>query len=563
MEAFLVADLFRQIEKIAKKESGNNLQTINDLFYLCKNTIDEGNVKLGLQYCKRFKELLGDFIKNETNIHKNELYEKIFDVLVVESRYSFDSYFQALEYNRPLQEQFYLPRRNTLMKHGVIQALDDLLINDKIDELFLSMPVRVGKSTLAVFVITWLAGYESNSTNLYCSNSGILAQTFYAGVHTILSDSFTYNWQKIFKNVKFDKNSMCNSKDTWLDTGKNKRFHTFTARSIDGSLNGAVDCDRLQIGDDFVNGIEEALNLLRLQSLWRKVESDYMSRGKQRTKKWWIGTRWSLYDPIGIRLESVGENNPRVRNIVIPALDENDHSNFDYLYGVGFNDDYYKARRKSYQDNDDMASWNAVYQGKPIERDGLLFSPSQIKTFNGILPSGEPTRKFAYVDVGWGGGDYTSMPIIYKYDNVLYCVDVVFDNGDKKITQPKVANMITRYGLGSVRFEKNNGGEGYKDDIERVLKDIGYKVNLTTAYATNQKSKEIKIFEHAPSIRDIYFLDSDKRSDEYRRFMDCLCSFTIKGKNKNDDAPDSLAGAVDMDNEIVQKVAIEVFQRLF
>lgn len=558
-----MADLFRQIEKIAKKESGNNLQTINDLFYLCKNTIDEGNVKLGLQYCKRFKELLGDFIKNETNIHKNELYEKIFDVLVVESRYSFDSYFQALEYNRPLQEQFYLPRRNTLMKHGVIQALDDLLINDKIDELFLSMPVRVGKSTLAVFVITWLAGYESNSTNLYCSNSGILAQTFYAGVHTILSDSFTYNWQKIFKNVKFDKNSMCNSKDTWLDTGKNKRFHTFTARSIDGSLNGAVDCDRLQIGDDFVNGIEEALNLLRLQSLWRKVESDYMSRGKQRTKKWWIGTRWSLYDPIGIRLESVGENNPRVRNIVIPALDENDHSNFDYLYGVGFNDDYYKARRKSYQDNDDMASWNAVYQGKPIERDGLLFSPSQIKTFNGILPSGEPTRKFAYVDVGWGGGDYTSMPIIYKYDNVLYCVDVVFDNGDKKITQPKVANMITRYGLGSVRFEKNNGGEGYKDDIERVLKDIGYKVNLTTAYATNQKSKEIKIFEHAPSIRDIYFLDSDKRSDEYRRFMDCLCSFTIKGKNKNDDAPDSLAGAVDMDNEIVQKVAIEVFQRLF
>ena len=558
-----MADIFREIEKIAKKESGNNLQTINDLFYLCKNTIDEGNVKLGLQYCKDFKKLLGVLINNETNTHKNALYNKIFDVLVIESRYSFDSYFQALEYNRPVEAQFYLPRRNTLMKHGVIQALDDLLINDKIDELFLSMPPRVGKSTLAVFVITWVIGFESERTNLYCSNSGVLAQTFYAGVHAILCDEFTYNWHKIFPNTKFDKNSMCNSKDTWLDTGKNKRFHSLTARSIDGSLNGACDADRLMIGDDFVNGIEEALNLLRLQALWRKVASDYLSRGKQKTKKWWIGTRWSLYDPIGIRLDSLGDNNPRVRNIVIPALDENDHSNFCYLYDVGLDDNFYKSTRKGYENNDDMASWNAIYQGKPIERDGLLFNPSQIKTYNGVLPSGEPTRKFAFVDVGWGGGDYTAMPIVYKYDNVLYVVDVIFDNNDKKITQPKVANAIIKHGLGSVRFEKNNGGEGYKDDIERVLKDMGIKVNLTTALASNQKSKEIKIFEHAPSIRDMYFLDNDKRSDEYRRFMDCLCSFTIKGKNKNDDAPDSLAGVIDMDNEIVQKVSIEVFQRLF
>ena len=222
---------FNQLKKIAKKESGNNLQTIEDIFYYCKNLIEEGNVKSGLQCCKDFKQLLGDFIHNETNKVKSELDEYVFNVLVLESKYSFDSYFQALEFNRPIQDQFYMPRRNTLMKHGVIQALEDLLINDTIDELFLSMPPRVGKTTLAVFVVTWLIGFEDERTNLYCGNSGV-SDPFYSEVYSILTDDFTYNWQKIFKNTFFDKGSMCNAKQTCLDTGRRKRYHSFTARSI-------------------------------------------------------------------------------------------------------------------------------------------------------------------------------------------------------------------------------------------------------------------------------------------------------------------------------------------
>ena len=127
--------LFDSIVKIIKKESGNNLQTINDLFYLCKNTINEDK-ELGLAYCKRFKKVANDLMNNETCLNKKTIYNKIFDILVLETPYSLDSYFQALEWNRPIKEQFYLPRRNTLMKHGVIQALEDLVINDKLDELF-------------------------------------------------------------------------------------------------------------------------------------------------------------------------------------------------------------------------------------------------------------------------------------------------------------------------------------------------------------------------------------------------------------------------------------------
>lgn len=558
-----MTELFKTIVKEIKKSSGNNLQAVNDLFYFCKNTIDEGHVKEGLQFCKDFKTLLGDCIKNETNKHQEELYNKIFDVLVVESRYSFDSYFQALEFNRPIKEQFYLPRRNTLIKHGVIQALEDLIINDKLDELFLSMPPRVGKTTLSLFIISWLVGYKSDFANLYVSNGGGVTEPFYQGVLSILSDDYTYCWKKIFPNVKFAKQEMCNAKATYLDTGRKKRYHSFTARSIDGALNGACDCNGLLIADDLVTGIQEALSLERLRSLWLKVSTDMLSRPKEFAKILWIGTRWSVNDPIGIRLESAELETRRSMNIVIPALDENGESNFYYLYNVGYSTKFYKAKQRSYEDNDDTASWSAVYQGQPIEREGMLFNPSQLNTFNGMLPQGEPTRKFAYVDVGWGGGDYTAMPIVYQYDNDLFCVDWVFDSGNKKITQPRIVDMIIKHQLTSVKFEKNNGGEGYRDDVGRMLKEKGVKVNLLTGLATNQMSKETKIFEHAPSIRDIYFLQEDMRNEDYRKAMENLSAFTIRGKNKHDDAPDALAGIIDMTNDIVQKNRVQVFQRPF
>lgn len=54
----------------------------------------------------------------------------------------FDSYLIYLEWNRKPEERFYLPRRRIMRR--VANALQQL-VDDKLDELFLSMPPRVGK----------------------------------------------------------------------------------------------------------------------------------------------------------------------------------------------------------------------------------------------------------------------------------------------------------------------------------------------------------------------------------------------------------------------------------
>lgn len=70
-----------------------------------------------------------------------------------------------------------------------------------------------------------------------------------------------------------------------------------------GTLNGACDCSGYLISDDLIGGIEEALNKDRLMNAWSKVTNNLIPRTKQSAKKIWIGTRWSLIDPAGLRMD--------------------------------------------------------------------------------------------------------------------------------------------------------------------------------------------------------------------------------------------------------------------
>ena len=186
-----------------------------------------------------------------------------------------------------------------------------------------------------------------------------------------------------------------------------------------------------------------------------------------------------------------------------------------------------------------------------------------MKYYNGVLPGEKPVRICSVVDVAWGGGDNVSMPVAYCYeDGSVYIHDVVYNPGEKKITQPLVAKKIVMNNVGDVDFEKNNGGGEYKEGVEKELNNIGYKCVMTQHNAPTNKAKELRIFQQAPEIREFYFLESGKRSKEYSMFMNDLFSFKVMGKNKHDDAPDSLARLSEKihDNATAQ---LKIFTRPF
>lgn len=518
----------------ALKKRGDNFKIVNSCFELCRLETNELSIKKSSELIKKA------VVKNIRNgAQWYELYRK---VLLFRSPYFFDDYLIYLEINRSPEERFYQPRRKVLKV--VVDALQKMA-DDELDELFVSMPPRVGKTSLLMFFITWIIGRDGELTNLYSAFSDTITSAMYSGVLEVINDSYTYNWKEIFNNSGI---ANTDAKKETIDINRKKRYPSLTCRSLYGTLNGACDCKGYLISDDLIGGIEEALNKDRMIGAWSKVSNNLIPRAKQTAKKIWIGTRWSLIDPAGLRMDFLQNDKEgkkvRFKIINLPALNKNDESNFDYDYKVGFNTDYYKQLRAQFERNKDMASWLAQYMGEPVERDGALFTPDEMNFYNGVIID-EPIRKYMVVDVAWGGGDYVSAPVCIQTERDGFISDVVFNDGDKTVTRPLIVDCIIKNQVRFVQFEANNGGTEYAEWVENELKARNYRCTVTSKPAPTNKRKEARIHENAPEIREFYYLDNGHRHKEYQLFMNNLYEYKLIGKNKNDDAPDSMAMLVE------------------
>lgn len=532
------------IQSLTERAAQRNLTEYEALldYFECIRLLEESDF---IEAHKRAQEVRRISALEAVKRGSSDMFELNKRALLFDAPYNYDCYLQYLEWERKPEERFYLPRRR-IMKQ-VADAMQRLADNE-LDELFLSMPPRVGKTSMLLFFVTWLIGRNSEKSNLYCAYSDVITSAFYNGCLEVLNDPITYLWHDVFPAAKLVNT---NAKEETLNIDRKKRYPSLTCRSLYGTLNGACDCNGILISDDLIGGIEEALNKDRLIAAWSKVDNNLLPRAKETAKVLWCGTRWSMIDPAGVRMDLL-QNDKRFKErrfeiINLPALDEEEHSNFFYLYDVGFSDEYYKQRRASFERNNDMASWLAQYMGEPIERAGALFEPQDMRYYNGILPDDIPARVFMAVDPAFGGGDFTAAPVCYQYaDGSVYIPDVVYDDGDKRVTQPLLVEKIMKHSVQAVQFEANKSTTGYKDDVERLLKEKGIRIHITTKTAPNNVAKEMRIYDKAPEIREFYFLEDGKRSKEYSRFMQNVFSFKLTGKNKHDDSVDSLAQAVDM-----------------
>ena len=326
-----------------------------------------------------------------------------------------------------------------------------------------------------------------------------------------------------------------------------------TCRSVDGSLNGSCDCSHLLIADDLHSGIDEARSKDQLIKKWETVRANLLSRKKGNAKILWIGTRWSLIDCISNRIEMLETDRAcrfiRHKIFNVPALNEKDESNFDYMFHKGYTTDDFKAIRASYDIKGDFPLWSAPYMGLPVERDGAVFSPDELRYYNGELPVKdglplEPDRRYMVVDPAWGGGDYVAAVVVYQYGDDLFVPDVVYNNADKSVTQPEIVSKAKKWFIDALFIESTRVTMSYMDEVDKRLRDDGYRVNVNGNVKnwSGQQGKQQRIYDKAPEIREKFvFLDRTKQGKTYTQFMQNVFSFVVEGKNKHDDAPDVLA----------------------
>lgn len=516
-------DIYDGVKRYIKKNP-HSVEAYEDWFEMSRHQND-------IEICKEIlkgvsKTVTSPYVPMEERHRGHDLMKKL--NLVLAPKY-FHHYCLYLEWNREPKRRFYQPRMKQL--YPLTQALQDLE-DDKLNLLCISMPPGVGKTTIALFYLTWIGGLHPEMQILEASHNTDFLRGCYDEINRIIDPDGEYLYNDVFPN---SPKTNTNAKDLRIDLKTDKRFQTFEFTSVGSGNAGKVRATRLLYCDDLVDGRETAVNPVQLEKLWNLYTTDLRQRKQgDACKELHIATRWSVHDVIG-RLEREYSGDPKARFISISALDDNDESNFDYPYGLGFTTAMYHQQRAIM----DSLDWDALYMNKPIEREGLLYEKEQLRRYID-LPEDDPDAVWAVCDTKDKGDDFFSCPIVYQYGENFFLADVVYDNNLPEAVIPRIAKKLVSHNVKQARFESNSAGGRIAVEVSNMVKAYGGFTNITTKYTT--QNKETKILVNADFVKkNMLFLDDSKQDKEYRTFMNDLCSYTHVGKNRHDDAPDSLA----------------------
>lgn len=484
----------------------------------------------------------------EGNAEAVDLYRRS---LLFDAPHDLDAYILYLEWERPWENKFYEPRRKQLRTAvREIQRLAD----DELDILGISEPPGVGKTTLAMFAVTWFGGRDPDKTILMGSHSNSLLQGVYSEMLRVVSPGSEYLFADVFPGSPLTKTDARNIR---INLGTPKRFDTFEFASIGSGNAGRVRATGLLYCDDLVDGIETAMSKDRLDKLWMQYTVDYRQRKLGKAKELHIATRWSIHDVVG-RLEEMYSGNPRAKFIRFPALDENDESNFDYPNGLGYSTEVLHEQRMIMSD----VEWKALYMNEPIEREGRLYDPDELRRYF-ALPEDEPDAIIGVVDTKEQGSDYCVMPVAYVYGSDYYIDSFVCDNGKPEIVEAKIIDRIVARKMERVEIESNRGGTLFAANVKKGIDEAGAACTVTTKW--NQTNKETRILVASGWVKEHCLFKDDSvigEDREYRNAMMMLCGYSMVGKNKNDDVPDAMSTLYDFVRNMKGN-RVEILKRLW
>lgn len=542
----------------------------------------EKDIPYGLQLTKRCKEIIERFCVEHSGVgiwdlekyaqdndEEYPLIDKWYKTLKTESYYDFESFMFYMERKRHYSKRFYFPRRQTLKI--VVNDLQDL--ENRIIKFYgLSMPSRVGKSTICIFFLAWVSLRRPNSHSAMGGHSGILAKGFYKELMNLFTtEEYTFSELFYFWNPEYANKPLVTDKSAdefTITLGNPDRFATVTCRGIDGTWTGAVDVskDGYLYVDDLVRDREHSLSPMRMENTYQEYLNKMVDRKNDGARELMVGTLWNVLDPLE-RMRKQYENDSQYRFRRIPALDENDESNFNYEIN-GFSTAYYRDMREKL----DKAEWMAKFMQKPYVREGLLFPDNELRFFNGDFDDeleNKERKVIALCDPAFGGADNLSMPVCADFGGKQkYIIDWVYKKGTQAVTVPLVVAAVKKHYITELHIEQNAGGKLMTDSIKTEMKKQNvYFCRIIPYYANTKLPKEEKIKGYSDRVKEIFiFLISRQylaiddrptyiRTQMYQDAMDEFTMYTSEGKNPHDDASDSITQlAIVIDKKATQTV---------
>lgn len=543
------SELNQLIDECEKYISQNGIdENIIETYYnVCQLAKNEGEIDTMLKCTTRTKELIEKACMRDIGIDifelekytfnnniDNDLVNRYFDTLLLEAPHLFHSYLLYLEKDREESERFYQPKMKQLNKYGLIQAMQDLE-DDKYNRLCISMPPGTQKTTLEKFFCSWIIGKHPKDYSLFFSHSNEITGKFYKGVLDITTDDKEYKWNVIFPNLPLQST---NAQAQEANFGKYKAFSSIQCSSIGAKNAGKVRTNRYLYCDDLIGSIEEALNPIILEKIWRIYGVDLKQRKlNEQVKEIIIMTRWSTKDIIGHIIELYG-NDPKLKIISIPDIDpKTGKSNFDYEYN-GMSVEFFNDQALTMDD----ISYRCLYKQDPIEREGLLYPENKIMRYK-ELPKTRIKRITGQCDTKSSGTDFYVFPCLVEfegYEGTYYCTDTICNNSaDYEKQYENSANLIVDNEMQDCDFEANQGGDRVANEVRKRVEEKGWLCNISDT--PTETNKEARIFQCSSWVlQHIVFKDRSlyEPKSDYAEMMSWLLKYSVSGKNLHDDVPD-------------------------
>lgn len=393
--------------------------------------------------------------------------------------------------------------------------------------MVINMPPRHGKSRTAGLFVQWLLGKSINNKIMTGSYNETLSGTFAKSVRDAIAEQPTEGvivYNDIFPNTRIKYGEAAASK--WALEGSG--VANYLATSPSGTATG-FGCNFMII-DDLIKNAAEAYNETVLNKHREWFNNTMLSRTENGFKLLIIMTRWANNDLAGYILN----NFDNVEHINFKAVQE-DKSMLceDVLSKEDF-------ELKTKHMNKDIIAAN--YQQEPIDIKGRLYS--NIRTYTSIPKdeSGKPLFQYYlnYTDTADTGADYLCSICYGVYNDEAYILDVIYSKESMEITEPLVANMLTKHNIGIATIESNNGGRGFARNVEAIIRQGGNRHTVIKTFHQTQ-NKVSRILSNSTGVmNNIYF--PINWQDKWPDFATAILSYQREGKNAHDDAPDALTG---------------------
>jgi len=413
-------------------------------------------------------------------------------------------------------------------------ASDRLFLRDLCDRLqafmeqntkrfmVVNLPPRHYKSFTATNFVEWLFGQKPTLKVMSGSYNETLSTTFARKVRNTIDERPVQGGQTIYGDlfpatrVKYGQASA----SLWALDGSGQ--DSYLATSPGGTATGFG--ANLVLVDDIIKNVEEAYNELVLDKNWDWFTNTMMQRLEgDDWKVIIIMTRWAEGDLAGRVLASYDD----VELITYRAVQPDGSMLCSTIL------DRHGFDLKTQEMNEDIIEAN--YNQKPIDVAGRLYGDFPVYD---SLP-GKDLKKWNYTDTADKGTDFLCSVDYVVHDGDVYLTDVICTDENMEITEPKVAEMLDVDGVHEAIFESNNGGTGYKRNVERLLKERGAgRIVLRDEPQTSNKEARI-LASSAWCNAHIFMPPNWKR--RWPEFYRQLFKYQKKGKNKHDDAPDVLA----------------------